>query len=96
VTNLSASWQSAQVVRTKEKFCERIQANKVVQVRVTDGTAFLFGVMSLTFTCLLYGMAPEWLPFAYTAQAAFYLPTRSWTYKRKAWHYFLFGRSFRF
>jgi hypothetical protein len=53
--------------------------------------AFLFGVMSLTFTCLLYGLAPEWLPFAYTAQSAFYLPLRVWTYKRKAWHYFLFG-----
>jgi len=46
--------------------------------------------MSLTFTCLLYGMAPEWLPFAYTAQIAFYLPSRAWIYKRKQFHYFLF------
>jgi hypothetical protein len=53
--------------------------------------AFLFGVMSLTFTCLLYGMAPTWLPFAYTAQSAFYLPTRIWQYKKKSYHYFLFG-----
>jgi len=36
-------------------------------------------------------MAPEWLPFAYTAQSAFYLPTRILSYKRKAYHYFLFG-----
>jgi hypothetical protein len=52
--------------------------------------AFLFGVLSLAFSSILYGAAPEWLPFAYTAQSAFYLPTRIWTYKRKAWHYFLF------
>ena len=53
--------------------------------------AFLFGVLSLAFTCLLYGIAPEWIPFAYTAQSAVYLPIRIWTYKMKAWHYFLFG-----
>jgi len=35
-------------------------------------------------------MAPEWLPFAYTAQIAFYLPSRAWIYKRKQFHYFLF------
>lgn len=52
--------------------------------------AFLFGVLSLTFSSILYGAAPEWLPFAYTAQSAFYIPTRIYTYKRKAWHYFLF------
>jgi len=53
--------------------------------------AFLFGVMSLTFTCLLYGLNPEWIPFAYTAQSAFYLPSRIFAYKRKSYHYFLFG-----
>jgi hypothetical protein len=35
-------------------------------------------------------MAPEWLPFAYTAQSAFYLPSRIYLYKRKQFHYFLF------
>lgn len=59
-------------------------------VHTKEKVSFLFGVLSLTFSCLLYGMAPEWLPFAYTAQSAFYLPTRIWTYKRKAYHYFLF------
>jgi hypothetical protein len=53
--------------------------------------AFLFGVLSLVFTCLLYGMAPEWVPFAYSVQSAFYLPVRIITYKKKAYHYFLFG-----
>ncbi|KAL7424247.1 hypothetical protein Q5752_001834 [Cryptotrichosporon argae] len=73
VTQLSASWRSAQIVRTREK------------------VSFLFGVCTLTFTCILFGMAPEWIPFAYTVQCLFYLPTRAWSYKRKALHYFLFG-----
>ncbi|RXK40990.1 integral membrane protein [Tremella mesenterica] len=60
-------------------------------VRTREKVSFLFGVLSLCFTCLCYGMAPQWLPFAYTAQAAFYLPVRFWTYRAKKWHYFLFG-----
>ncbi|KIS00858.1 integral membrane protein [Cryptococcus deuterogattii 2001/935-1] len=60
-------------------------------VRTKDKVSFLFGVLSLAFTCLLYGMAPEWFPVAYTVQAAFYMPIRIYTYHRKAWHYFLFG-----
>lgn len=59
-------------------------------VRTKDKVSFLFGVLSLAFTCLLYGMAPEWFPVAYTVQAAFYMPIRIYTYHRKAWHYFLF------
>ncbi|EIW70179.1 hypothetical protein TREMEDRAFT_61943 [Tremella mesenterica DSM 1558] len=62
-------------------------------VRTREKVSFLFGVLSLCFTCLCYGMAPQWLPFAYTAQAAFYLPVRFWTYRAKKWHYFLFGMS---
>lgn len=39
----------------------------------------------------MWGLVPEWIPFAYTVQCGFYLPVRVYTYKRKAWHYFLFG-----
>ncbi|OCF36378.1 integral membrane protein [Kwoniella heveanensis BCC8398] len=60
-------------------------------VRTKDKISFLFGVLSLAFTCILYGAAPEWIPFAYTVQSSVYLPLRFWQYKRKAWHYFLFG-----
>lgn len=49
--------------------------------------------MTLTFTCLVCGYAPEWIPTAYTVQSTFYLTTRFWSYKRKAYHYFLFGGS---
>nr|ODN94969.1 integral membrane protein [Cryptococcus depauperatus CBS 7855] len=60
-------------------------------VRTKDKVSFLFGILSLAFTCLLYGMAPEWFPVAYTVQSAFYMPIRIYTYKQKAFHYFLFG-----
>lgn len=53
--------------------------------------AFVLGVCTLAFTCLLYGLAPEWFPFAYTVQAAVYMPFRVYSYKRKGFHYFLFG-----
>jgi hypothetical protein len=101
VTQLSAQWRSAQIVRTKEKVCEWYPGHVASPLEPVDPAlqptpspltpvAFLFGVLSLTFSSILYGAAPEWLPFAYTAQSAFYIPTRIYTYKRKAWHYFLF------
>jgi hypothetical protein len=45
VTSLSASWQSAKVVRTREK------------------VSFFFGVMTLLFTALMFGIAPECVIF---------------------------------
>ncbi|KAL1411025.1 hypothetical protein Q8F55_001970 [Vanrija albida] len=59
-------------------------------VRFREKISFFFGVWTLAFACLLYGMAPSYFPLAYTIQSAFYLPTRAWLYKRKQWHYFLF------
>jgi hypothetical protein len=43
MTKLSTTWQSAKVVRTREK------------------ASFFFSVMCLTFTAMLYGMAPEYV-----------------------------------
>ncbi|KAF8974700.1 hypothetical protein BDZ97DRAFT_1774940 [Flammula alnicola] len=72
VTSLSASWQSAKVVRTREK------------------VSFFFGVMTLLFTALMFGMAPQWIHIAYTAIGLYLLPLRFYQYKKRAWHYFLF------
>ncbi|TFK74459.1 hypothetical protein BDN72DRAFT_789284 [Pluteus cervinus] len=72
MTSLSRSWQSAKVVRTREKI------------------SFFFGVMSLMFTTLMFGVAPQWIHVAYTVQGAWLLPQRAYTYKKRAWHYFLF------
>lgn len=55
--------------------------------------AFFLGVNTLAFTCLCVGKWPTWIPFAYTAQFMVYMPIRAYTYKQKAFHYFLFGES---
>ncbi|KAJ7755670.1 hypothetical protein DFH07DRAFT_486222 [Mycena maculata] len=88
MTTLATSWQSAKVVRTKAK------------------VSFFFGVMSLLVSALLFGMAPEfvisscpvfsancqhrWVHISYTLQGLYLLPLRIYTYKKRAWHYFLF------
>ena len=93
MASLSTAWQSAKVVRTREKI------------------SFFFGVMSLLFTSLMFGMAPEyvhalssvfpsnnhiwshafrWLHISYTVQAFYLLPLRAYQYKKRAWHYILF------
>ncbi|KAK7060168.1 hypothetical protein VNI00_000932 [Paramarasmius palmivorus] len=72
MTKLATTWQSAKVVRTREK------------------VSFFFGVMSLLFSALMFGMAPEWVPIAYTIQGAYLLSLRVYLYKKQAYHYFLF------
>ncbi|PBK72953.1 hypothetical protein ARMSODRAFT_953389 [Armillaria solidipes] len=72
MASLSNSWQSAKVVRTREK------------------VSFFFGVMSLLFSALMFGLAPQWVHIAYTIQGCYLLPLRAYTYKKRAWHYFLF------
>ncbi|KAJ7283428.1 hypothetical protein C8J57DRAFT_734828 [Mycena rebaudengoi] len=72
MTTLSSSWQSAKVVRTREKL------------------SFFFGVMSLLFSALIFGLAPQWVHISYTLQLLYLLPLRAYTYKKRAWHYFLF------
>ncbi|KAJ3736457.1 hypothetical protein DFJ43DRAFT_620909 [Lentinula guzmanii] len=72
MTKLASSWQSAKVVRTREKI------------------SFFFGVMSLLFSALMFGLAPEWVHIAYTVQGLYLLPLRAYIYKKRAWHYFLF------
>lgn len=90
MASLAASWQSAKVVRTREK------------------VSFFFGVMTLLFSALMFGMHPEyvrrsiletsnnssvtsrWVHVAYTVMGLYLLPLRYIQYKRRAWHYFLF------
>lgn len=46
--------------------------------------------MNLVASSLIFAFRPEWVPFSYTIQSAFFLPLRVWTYTRLKWHYFLF------
>ncbi|KAG9003512.1 hypothetical protein FRB94_003095, partial [Tulasnella sp. JGI-2019a] len=72
MTSLTTAWQSAKVIRTREK------------------VSFLVGVMSILFTAIVWCLAPQWLHIIYTVQTLYFLPTRYYSYKKKAWHYFLF------
>ncbi|KAJ8483242.1 hypothetical protein ONZ45_g14661 [Pleurotus djamor] len=72
MTGLAASWQSAKVVRTRDKL------------------SFFFGVMTLLFTALIFGIEPQWIHIAYTVLGLYLIPLRAYTYKKRAWHYFLF------
>ncbi|KAJ7477100.1 hypothetical protein B0H11DRAFT_1726499 [Mycena galericulata] len=64
------------------------QSAKVVRTKAK--VSFFFGVMSLLVSALLFGMAPQWVHIAYTIQSCYLLPLRVYTYKKRAWHYFLF------
>jgi len=72
VISLATAWQSAKVVRTRDKI------------------SFFFGVMSLVFSALLFGLAPEYVHISYTLQSSCLLPYRCYKYKKLQWHYFLF------
>ncbi|KAG8905111.1 hypothetical protein FRB99_000675 [Tulasnella sp. 403] len=72
MASLTTAWQSAKVIRTREK------------------VSFFIGVMSILYTSLVLALAPEWLHVIYTIQTLIFLPTRYYSYKKKAWHYFLF------
>ncbi|TFY58690.1 hypothetical protein EVG20_g8054 [Dentipellis fragilis] len=59
-------------------------------VRTREKVSFFYGVMSVLFSALLFGLAPDWVHIAYTLQAAVLTPIRVYSYKKRMWHYFLF------
>ncbi|KIJ56583.1 hypothetical protein M422DRAFT_22738 [Sphaerobolus stellatus SS14] len=64
------------------------QSTKVVRTR--EKISFFLGVMSVAISTLMLGMAPEYVHIFYTIGALSLLPIRAYSYKKKAWHYFLF------
>lgn len=52
--------------------------------------SFFVGVMSILLTTIVWCLAPEWLHIIYTVQTLYFLPSRWYAFKKKAWHYFLF------
>lgn len=72
----------------RDKFEKRLLVVLVVSLK--DKLAFFFGVMNVVTCCLLLGFAPDWIPALYSTQACLFLPYRVYSYKKKAYHYFLF------
>ncbi|MBW0545762.1 hypothetical protein O181_085477 [Austropuccinia psidii MF-1] len=71
-----------------KKIQSRWNDSKTVSLR--EKTSFFFGVQNVLITALLLAFWPEYIPLSYTLQAAYYLPLRIYTYRRLAYHYFLF------
>ncbi|TFY80561.1 hypothetical protein EWM64_g3456 [Hericium alpestre] len=84
-----------EVVRFRRRVSSRMTSLSIAWksakiVRTREKLSFFFGVMSVFFSALIFGLAPEWIHVAYTLQAAVLLPWRAYSYKRRMWHYFLF------
>ncbi|KAH8923791.1 hypothetical protein BT69DRAFT_1319304 [Atractiella rhizophila] len=90
-------WGEAEreVERLKLRVEERMKAlslkwNETKIVSLREQISFFFGVNNIVATVLLLGFYPTYIPLFYTIQALILLPWRLYTYKKKAWHYFLF------
>ncbi|KAF8528917.1 hypothetical protein BU17DRAFT_37383 [Hysterangium stoloniferum] len=59
-------------------------------VRTREKISFFNGVMAVAISALLFGVAPEWIHIVYSVVAVVLAPLRYYSYKQKAWHYFLF------
>lgn len=71
---------------------ERIQSrwNDSNTVSFREKTSFFLGVQNVLGTALLLAFWPQFIPLSYTLQACYYLPLRVYTYRKLAYHYFLF------
>lgn len=71
---------------------ERIQThwNDSKTISLREKTSFFLGVQNVLITALLLAFWPQLIPLSYTLQAAYYLPLRIYTYRKMAYHYFLF------
>lgn len=89
MTGLAASWQSAKVVRTREKVSFFFGVMNLVISALMFGMApqyvmFSFHSRTVKFT------RHRWMHIWYTVQGCYLLPLRFYQYKKRAWHYFLF------
>jgi hypothetical protein len=58
-------------------------------VTIWEKASFIAGVLNIFITGYLVGAHPEWFHYWYTAQLAYFMPIRIYTYKKKGYHYFL-------
>lgn len=65
------------------------QWNDTRSVTVREKVSFIGGVLDIFISGYLIGARPEWFHLWYTAQLAFFMPIRFYTYKKRGFHYFL-------
>lgn len=89
MAKLNSSWESAKVVRTREKLSFFFGVMSLLL------TALMIGK---TPQCVTSQHLPRahslthyrWIHISYTLQGLYFLPLRAYTYKKRAWHYFMF------
>lgn len=89
MTNLAASWQSAKVVRTREKVSFFFGVMNLVISALMFGMAPQYVVSYSTRESWKFTRC-RWMHIWYTVQGCYLLPLRFYQYKKRAWHYFLF------
>ncbi|KAJ8107218.1 hypothetical protein ONZ43_g6804 [Nemania bipapillata] len=70
-----------------EKLGRQWNDTKVITLR--EKVSFIFGVMNIFVSGYLIGAYPEYFHLWYTAQLAYFMPIRYFTYHRRGYHYFL-------
>lgn len=94
MASLSSAWQSAKLVRTREKVSFFFGVQSLLL------TALLFGMapqyvtsrscLPSPFILTRVSHLSRWLHIVYTVQGLYLLSLRAYNYKKRAWHYFLF------
>ncbi|KAI1173704.1 hypothetical protein F4777DRAFT_426925 [Nemania sp. FL0916] len=70
-----------------EKLGRRWNDTKVITLR--EKVSFICGVMNIFISGYLIGAYPQYFHLWYTAQLAYFMPIRYFTYHRRGYHYFL-------
>lgn len=70
---------------------ERLGArwNATLAVTFREKVSFIAGVFNIFISGYLVGGIPEYFYYWYTAQVAYFMPIRAYTYHRQGYHYFL-------
>ncbi|KAJ6114563.1 hypothetical protein N7486_000341 [Penicillium sp. IBT 16267x] len=65
------------------------QWNKTATVTLREKASFIAGVLNIFISGYLIGACPEYFYLWFTAQLAYFMPIRYYTYHAKGYHYFL-------
>lgn len=70
-----------------EKLSNQWNDTKVITLR--EKVSFICATMNIFISGYLIGAFPDWFHIWYTAQLAYFMPIRYYTYHRRGYHYFL-------
>jgi Protein of unknown function (DUF2838) len=65
------------------------QWNAIATVTIREKISFIAGVMNIFISGYIMGACPEYFYWWYTAQLAYFMPIRLYSYHKRGYHYFL-------